>query len=90
MDTHELHLLTLAAAGGLLFHKGTWGGPPGYQWCDSYGEEAGCVPPQDCHDLDALADRGLIGIEHRLGPLPCHVFPTDAGLRALGGALQAA
>lgn len=83
MDRHDRELLQLAADGELLYHKGTWGDPAGYRWRGADGMEAGVVPPWEADHLDALADRGLISIERRLGPFDCRVTTTSAGRSAL-------
>ncbi len=83
MNSHELNLLQLAADGELLFHTGTWGGPAGYRWCGVDGTEAGIVPPWEADTLDALADRGMIAVEPRLGPFDRRVSPTQLGMSIL-------
>lgn len=90
MNHHEQELLRQAADGELLYHKGTWGGPAGYRWRGPDGTEAGIVPPWEEDHLDALADRGLISIERKLGPHDCRVTSTSAGWAALEARSRAA
>jgi len=84
MNDQELSALGYAAANELLFHGGTWGGPPGYRWRGQDGAAAGLVPQWATDILDALARRGLIRTERRLGPLDVGVTATPSGLAILG------
>lgn len=90
MNDHGLTLIRLAANGELLFHMGTWGGAAGYRWCGPDGTEAGIVPPWEDDVLDALAERGMLTIETRLGPLDRRVVPTRSGMDILDGYPRAA
>lgn len=83
MNDRELLSLQHAAAGELLFHKGTWGGPPGYRWRGPDGAEAGEVPPWEQETLSALEAGGYITVERRLGPADRIVFATSTGLNTL-------
>lgn len=90
MNHHERELLRHAADDDLLYHKGTWGDAAGYRWRGPDGTEAGTVPPWEADRLDALADRGLINIEHKLGPHDCRVTTTSAGRDILSDRARAA
>ncbi len=90
MNDRELLSLQHAASGELLFHKGTWGGPPGYRWRGPDGAEAGQVPPWEDQILEGLAGRGLIRVEPRLGPADRLVSATVTGLATLSGLSHAA
>lgn len=84
MNDHELNALSYVAANDVLFHRGTWGGPPGYRWRGQDGVEAGLVPPWATDALDVLARRGLIRTERRLGPLDVGLSLTPSGMAAHG------
>ena len=90
MNDEQLTALQHVANNAILFHRGTWGGPPGYRWRGQDGAEAGLVPPQESDALDRLARRSLITTEQRLGPLDRGVTITAAGAAALEGLAQAA
>ena len=90
MNGTERVALEHVAAGGVLFHPGTWGGPEGYRWRGQDGGSAGMVPEWENDLLDHLAVRGLIAIERRLGPLERKVAMTRAGWAALEGTPAAA
>lgn len=90
MTDHELRLLRYAADDELLFHTGSWGGPAGYRWQGPDGGEAGQVPPWDEPVLDRLADRGLITVEARRGPLDRRVMLSQAGAAAVATLTAAA
>lgn len=84
MDSSERTALEHVAAGGVVFHPGTWGGAAGYRWRGFDGAAAGAVPGWEDGVLDRLAGRGLIAVERRLGPLERNVAPTAAGWAVLG------
>jgi len=86
MSELDLTALSYVAANEVLFHRGTWGGPPGYRWRGHDGTEAGVVPQAVTDALDALAGRGLITTERRLGPLDVGLTLTPSGAAALGAA----
>lgn len=90
MNDRELLSLQHTAAGELLFHKGSWGGPPGFRWRGPDGAEAGHVPPWEDQTLESLEARGYLTIERRLGPADRLVLLTTAGQSALSGIRHAA
>lgn len=90
MNDRELLSLQHAAHGELLFHQGSWGGPPGYRWRGPDGAEAGRVPPWEDQTLESLEALGYLTIERRLGPADRLVLLTAAGHAALGGIPHAA
>ena len=83
MNDQKYTALCQVAANELLWHRGAWGGPPGYRWRGPDGAEAGVVPQAATDALDGLAHQGLIATERRLGPLHARVTITPAGRAAL-------
>jgi hypothetical protein len=84
MKDQELSALRQVADNEVLFHRGTWGGPPGYRWRGPDGSEAGQVPQWQTEVFDRLTGLGLIRAQRRLGPLDRDMTITPAGLAELG------